>query len=334
MRTYNIPIFVPHRGCPYDCVFCNQTRITGSTTDVTPSDVQKIISTALKTLPKENRYVEAAFFGGSFTGIPMDEQSALLEAAEEFHEELNGIRLSTRPDYITTEILDNLQNHGVTTIELGVQSMDEEVLSASNRGHTKEQVTEAVRLIRKYPFTLGLQMMTGLPGDTPEKSLKTADEIIALHPEIVRIYPTLTIKDTYLEKMYADGRYKPESLEEAVELSKKLLLKFEANNIKVIRIGLQATEEICEEGSVVAGPVHSAFRELVEGAIYYDLIEKKLQKFSKKSNVKVFVNDKEISKAVGNKRINVKRIKEKFDINIKIKGNSKLKKREVICDCC
>lgn len=332
MKNYNIPIFVPHRGCPFDCVFCNQRRITGSTTDVTPDDVKKLIKESLKTLPKENRYVEAAFFGGSFTGIPIEEQSALLEAAAEFKDSLNGIRLSTRPDYITTEILDNLLKYGVTTIELGVQSMDASVLKASNRGHTRAQVLQAVNLIKKYPFTLGLQMMTGLPGDTPEKSLYTADEIIALKPNFVRIYPTLTIKDTYLEKMYKNGNYTPEALEQAVELSKKLLLKFEENNITVIRIGLQATEEICEEGSVVAGPVHSSFRELVESSIYYDLIEKEIKNISS-DNVMVYVNDKEISKAVGNKKTNIIKIKEKYGINLKIAGNEKIKKREVVCKC-
>lgn len=329
MKNYNIPIFVPHRGCPFDCVFCNQRRITGSTTDVKPDDVRNIIACALATLPKKDRYVEAAFFGGSFTGIPIEEQSALLAAAAEFKNDLNGIRLSTRPDYITEEILDNLQKYGVTTIELGVQSMDNSVLKQSNRGHTREQVIKAVELIRKYPFRLGLQMMTGLPGDTSEKSLYTADEIIKLKPELVRIYPTLTIKDTYLEKMYNDGRYVPETLGDAVELSKKLLLKFEENDISVIRIGLQATEEICEEGSVVAGPVHSAFRELVESSIYYDLIEKCI-KDVKDKEVILYVNDKEISKAVGNRKENILKIKNKYGIDLKIKGNKNIEKREVV----
>lgn len=332
MRNYNIPIFVPHRGCPFDCVFCNQRRITGSTTDVKPDDVRNIITRALETLPKKDRYVEAAFFGGSFTGIPIEEQSSLLAAALEFKEALNGIRLSTRPDYITEEILDNLQRYGVTTIELGVQSMDDYVLKQSNRGHTREQVIKAVELIKKYSFRLGLQMMTGLPGDTPEKSVYTADEIIKLKPDLVRIYPTLTIKDTYLEKMYNDGKYMPETLSDAVELSKRLLLKFEENNISVIRIGLQATDEICEEGSVVVGPVHSAFRELVESGIYYDLIEKCIKDIKCAETV-LYVNDREISKAVGNKKENIVKIKNKYGIDLKIKGNKNVKKREVICNC-
>lgn len=337
MKTYNIPIFVPHRGCPFDCVFCNQKRITGSADDVTPKDVTKTISKYLKTLPKDNRITEAAFFGGSFTGIPMDEQSGLLAAAKEFLDrgEIDGIRLSTRPDYISEEILDNLLRFGVTTIELGVQSMDNEVLKCSNRGHTREDVINAVKLIKQYPFTLGLQMMTGLPGDTREKSLYTADEIIKLKPDIVRIYPTLTIKDTYLHKLYSEGKYIPETLEEAVETSKQLLIKFENNNIRVIRVGLQSTDEISEHGSVAAGPVHSSFRELVESSIFYDkiagIISRELgTKILKAGDTKVIaVNPRDMSKAIGNKRSNVIKIKENFNIDLKIIGDSKINRNEV-----
>ncbi|MCD8180532.1 MAG: radical SAM protein [Firmicutes bacterium] len=335
MKTYNIPIFVPHRGCPFDCVFCNQNRITGEQKEVTADDVREIISEYLKTLPKTNRKIEAAFFGGSFTGIPFEEQTSLLSAAYEFVQKglIDGIRLSTRPDYIDKKILDNLMRYGVTTIELGVQSMDNGVLKASNRGHTSAQVIDAVRMIREYPFNLGLQMMTGLPGDTDEKSLYTADEIIKLKPDMVRIYPTLTIKDTFLEKMYTAGQYRPQTLDEAVSLSKKLLLKFEGNNITVIRVGLQSTDEISEGGSVVAGPVHSAFGELAESSIYYDIICAALKNTACKK-AEVFVNPKEMSKAVGNKRANIIKIKNEKNIDIKIRADESLKKREVRCVCC
>ena len=327
MRVYNIPVFVPHKGCPFDCVFCNQRKITGTTTDVTPNDVQNIIEEHLKTLPKEDRYVEVAFFGGSFTGIPIDEQSALMEAVAKFGAEIDGIRLSTRPDYINEEIMNNLVAHGVTTIELGVQSMDDEVLRASNRGHTSEQVRKAVEIIRKYPVRLGLQMMTGLVGDTREKSIYTAKEIIKLKPEMVRIYPTLTIKDTYLEKLYNKGLYTPQTLEEAVETAKIIMLMFEESNINVIRVGLQATNEISSEGSVVAGPVHSAFRALVESSIYYDLIKSTIA--GKSGNVTIEVKDSEVSNAVGNKRANIEKIKQEFGIKLKIRGNKEMNKREV-----
>ena len=209
--------------------------------------------------------------------------------------------------------------------------MCDEVLAMSNRGHSREDVINAVSLIRQYPFTLGLQMMTGLPADTAERSLKTADDIIDLKPDIVRIYPTLIIKDTYLEKLYYDGKYMPETLEEAIELSKQLLLKFEKNNINVIRIGLQATEEISENGSVTAGPVHSSFRELVESSIFYDIILKEIKDGARYAEV--YVNPTEISKAVGNKRANVIRIKNNLNIDIRVLPDETLKKREVRCVC-
>ena len=332
MRTYNIPVFVPHRGCPFDCVFCNQRRITGAGTDVTAEDVVSKIEAYLKTLPKDDSVIEVAFFGGSFTGIPMAEQNALMDAVQEYikNGKVKGIRLSTRPDYISYEILDNLKKHHVTTIELGVQSMDDGVLSAASRGHSAQQVREAVKMIKEYPFTLGLQMMTGLPGDTPEKSIYTAQEIIKLRPEMVRIYPTLTIRDTFMEKMYREGRYKPQTLDEAVELAKKLLLMFEAQNIKVIRLGLQSTDEISENGSVVAGPVHSSFGELVESSIYLDIMREMLPS---DTNIKVFVNPGEISRAVGNKRKNIEAIKQEKNSVVKIAADKNLGKREVSFVC-
>ncbi|MBQ3124732.1 MAG: radical SAM protein [Clostridia bacterium] len=333
MRKFNIPIFVPHKGCPYDCVFCNQKRITGNLKETMPDDVTDTIEEYLKTLPETDRNIEVAFFGGSFTGIPIEEQSALMHRVEPYIKsgEIDGIRLSTRPDYITDEILANLKNYGVTTIELGVQSMVDDVLKASNRGHTSQDVCNAVKLIRSYGFSLGLQMMTGLPGDTDEHSIETAKRIIALKPDFVRIYPTLTIKDTYLEKMYHKGEYKPQTLTEAVELSKELLLMFEDAGVGVIRIGLQPTDEINEDASVVAGPFHSSFGELVESAIYYDIIADTVSGLT--GDVTVYVNPKEVSKATGNKRANIIKIKEKTGINIKIATDCSLKRREVRYTC-
>lgn len=336
MKTYNIPIFVPHRGCPFDCVFCNQKRITGSASRVTAQTVKHTISEYLKTLPIENRRVEAAFFGGSFTGIPIEEQTELLSAAYEYIEKgrIDGIRLSTRPDYIDKNILDNLLKYGVTTVELGVQSMDNEILVKAGRGHTKEDVANAVSLIKKYPFSLGLQMMTGLPRDTKAKSLATADEIIELSPDIVRIYPTLTIRDTKLEDMYINGTYTPQTLEDAVELCKELVLKFEAHDITIIRVGLQSTDEISENGgSVVAGPMHSSFGELVESSIYFDLIINKLKDYIGDKAV-IYVAPAEISKATGNKRTNIIKVKNVTGIDIKIREDKTMCKREVRCDCC
>lgn len=323
---------MPHKGCPFDCVFCNQKKITGNIKETTPDDVTKTIETYLKTLPCDDRNIEVAFFGGSFTGIPIDEQTALISRVRPYIEKgvIDGIRLSTRPDYIDDKILSNLKTNNVTTIELGVQSMCDEVLKASNRGHSSEQVETSSKLIKKYGFQLGLQMMTGLPGDSWERSVKTAKEIIALKPSFVRIYPTLTIKDTYLEKMYKDGKYTPQTLDEAVELCKKLLYLFEEAGINVIRMGLQTTDEINENASVIAGPFHSSFGELVESSVYYDTMLKKLKGF--KNDAVIYVNPSEISKAVGNKRRNIIKIKNELNINITVKGDSRLKKKEVRCD--
>lgn len=329
MKHYNIPIFVPHEGCPFNCTFCNQRRITGADTSMTVEQIKRTIKEYLKTLPKTDREVEVAFFGGSFTGISADKQAEFLETAYEFIKsgEVDGIRLSTRPDYISKEILDRLKKYNTTAIELGVQSMDSEVLRLSARGHSSSDVKNAVKMIKEYPFKLGLQMMTGLPGDTPEKSIKTAEEIIALNPDFVRIYPTLVLRDTYLEKMYKNGEYTPQTVDETVKLLKVLLSMFYENDIEVIRVALAVTDEISPKGSVVAGPFHSAVRELAEGEIYYEKICKILDE--NKDADCVLVNPAEISKAVGNAKRNIKRIKEKYAKDIKIKPEETIKKWEV-----
>lgn len=324
MRYYNIPVFVPHEGCPHDCVFCNQRKITGMDSSVTAGEVSEIIEEHLKTLPKKDRYVEAAFFGGSFTGISPKKQCELLEVAFKYKKagKIDGIRLSTRPDCISHEILARLESYGVTTIELGVQSMDDDVLRLSQREHQASDVENAVALIRRYPFRLGLQMMTGLLGDTWEKSIETARKIIAQKPDFVRIYPTLVLRDTTLCRLYKEGKYTPQTVDEAVGLCKELLLMFKKAEIDVIRVALLTTEEISDSGSVVAGPYHSAFRELCEGEIYFDLICNELDKNAKITEI--FVNPAEISKAIGNKKRNITRIKEKYGTTVRIKADERV----------
>jgi len=329
MKTYNIPIFIPHEGCPHDCVFCNQRKITGSDTSFTKDDIVATIEAHLATLPKENCYIEVAFFGGSFTGISADKQEEFLSVASKYISDgkIHGIRVSTRPDYISQEILCRLIKYGVTTIELGVQSMDDDVLKLANRGHTSYDVEKAVSVIREYPIRLGLQMMTGLLGDTDEKSLETCEKIIALKPDFVRIYPTLVVKGTHLEKLYNTGEYVPYSVDEAVNLCKKLLVKFQENDIKVIRVSLVTTDEISRDGSVVAGPFHESFRELVEGEIYFDML---CDLMDEKKNDVFLVNPKELSKAVGNKKRNIDRIQKKYGIKIKIKPCDSVIKGDII----
>lgn len=319
MKHYNIPIFVPHRGCPFDCVFCNQKHITGAGEEVTPEIVAETIEQYLRTLPQDG-VIEAAFFGGSFTGIDFAEQRRLLAAAYPYVQtgKIQGVRLSTRPDYIDKRICEQLKEFGVTAVELGVQSMDEEVLLAAHRGHTAEDVQKAVELLRRYPFQVGLQMMTGLPGDTPEKSMNTAKALIALKPDFVRIYPTLVVQDTYLEKMYKNGQYCPETLQEAVALCKTLLVMFSEAKIPVIRVALQTTDEIAPGGAVVAGPFHSAFRELCEGEIFLDKMKELLVI---NGPVTFLVHPRDLSKAIGNRKRNLERLRAQFGAGIQIIGD-------------
>lgn len=301
---YIIPIFVPHKGCPHDCVFCNQKHITGQEgQDIDGSFVESEIGKYLRTIPKGDRFVEVSFYGGSFTGIPMELQTNLLKPAKRALDrgDIDAIRLSTRPDCIDDDILANLKAYGVSIIELGVQSMDKVVLLRSARGHSVEDVYRACNLIKDYGFTLGLQMMVGLPGDSPQKDIATAMEFVKIHPQMVRIYPALVIKDTYMEVMYKKGLYTPDTLEESVETCSKLYLIFEYYGIKIIRIGLQATENISPGKDLVAGPFHPAFRELVESKIFNDMI-KYMYENQMDKDVEVRVNPGSVSKVYCDKK--------------------------------
>ncbi len=315
-RHYIIPIFVPHFGCPHDCVFCNQKRITGLSTNVKPEEVESIIKEHLSTF-KEASTIEVAFFGGSFTAIDLEIQKQLLEVPFKYKEKgiIQAIRLSTRPDAIDKEILSNLKKYGVDIIELGVQSLDDKVLQVSGRGHSAKDVYDAVSLIKEYDFKLGLQMMVGLPGDSLENNLYTCKEFIKLDPYCVRIYPTLVIKDTYLEKLYLEGKYKPLSLEEAIFISSIMLMEFNINNINVIRVGLQATDNIQLGKDVVAGPFHSAFRQFVDSNIYRTLFDKYLYSLNKSfegQDLYIYTNGKNISTIAGQKSSNTEYFKLKF----------------------
>lgn len=327
MKEYHIPIFVTHRGCPFQCVFCDQERITGNHKNVTAEDVRNSINKYLGTFKDTSRFTEAAFFGGSFTGIQDEQQEELLGAAYQYVKDgkINGIRISTRPDYISQEIVERLLKYGVTTVELGVQSMDETVLKASGRGHSAAQVDNAVGLLAKTNIRIGLQMMTGLPGDTADKAIKTAQRLIALQPEMVRIYPTLVIKGTPLHKMYLRGDYIPQALDEAVELSKVLLTMFEDANIEVIRIGLQPTDEISEDGEVAAGPYHPAFRELVEGKRFLD----KLLNMNICGETVIRVNPSDVSKVIGQKKCNLETLN-RHGIRLKIIQDNNIEKGRII----
>ena len=304
MSKANIPVFVSHKGCPNDCIFCNQKRITGKSGSVTAEDVENIVTEWLSYIKGE---AEIAFFGGSFTGIDINLQRELLGAAKKFvdGEKITGIRLSTRPDYINEEIIEHLLSFGVTTVELGAQSTDDEVLKASRRGHTAKDIEKASRLIKESGIKLGLQMMTHLPLADDEKDIKTCLDFIKMAPSEVRIYPTLVLKDTCLCDMYEKGEYVPQSLDDAVELTAVLAEKFEQAGIKVIRTGLQPSDSLTE--GYVAGPFHPAFGEMTQSRVIYNRIVAYIDKF-KPDQLSVKCEEKYKSKLFGNRRSNIRRI--------------------------
>ena len=332
-KEYIIPIFVPHLGCPNDCTFCNQKKISGQTKNVKAEDVKNTIEYYLNNFKDDNKYIEVAFFGGSFTGIDVDKQKELLSVAYEYikNKKIDSIRISTRPDYINKEILKMLKSYGVKTIELGVQSTNDYILNKSKRGHTFEDVKKASKLIRKNGFILGHQMMVGLPESTKQDEINTAKDLIKLKPKIVRIYPVLVIKGTQLEKDYESGEYTPLTVEQAVETAKDLLVLFNKKKINVIRIGLQNTNEITDpnskESQVVAGPYHPAFRQLVESRLWYDNIANEIKKVnSNVTHIQIDVNPSDINNAVGHKKINIEKINDTYNTDLKINPNSKIKK--------
>lgn len=317
-QYYIIPIFVPHKGCPHDCIFCNQKKITGQLGEVTADEVREKIEEYLATIPAEGSHIEIAFFGGSFTAIPMEYQRELLEAAYPYYRagRVKTIRVSTRPDCIDRDIVENLKKYGVGIVELGVQSMDEEVLRISNRGHSAEDVVKASELLKEYGFILGVQMMIGLPGDTEEKDMETARRLVSLKPDIARIYPALVIKNTYMEDMFLRGEYKPLTVDEAARISKKLLIIFEGSGVNVIRIGLQPTENIEKDKDVVAGPFHPSMRQLVESLVYRDMLELLLDKTEPgEKEFTVKVNPVNVSELIGNRKSNLNYIKERFSLD-------------------
>lgn len=331
-KEYIIPIFVPHLGCPNDCTFCNQKKISGQKKSVTGEEVKGIIEYYLNNFKDQDKTVEIAFFGGSFTGIDTNIQEELLSAANEYIKagKVDSIRISTRPDYINQDILDLLKKYNVQTIELGVQSANDFILNKCKRGHSFDDVKNASKLIRKNKIRLGHQMMVGLPESSQKDEIETAKKLIKLHPKMVRIYPVLVIKDTKLAEDYASGEYKPNTVEQAVETCAILLKMFENKKIDVIRVGLQNTDEICspenEKSQVVAGPYHPAFRQLVESRICYDEFAKKIQKLNNKvKTVKVKVNGALINNFVGHKRENIKRIKELYDVDVVVEKDDSVR---------
>ncbi len=326
-----IPIFIPHLGCPNDCVFCNQRAITARTETPTSETVRGTIEEWLSTLePKRAEgleTIEIAFYGGSFTGLSIPEQSYYLSVAKEFLDSsrIDAVHLSTRPDYINHEILENLKHYGVQTIELGVQSFDDEVLKASNRGHSSQDVYNAVELIKEYGFDFGIQLMIGLPGDSLKTCIQSAEKAASLKPNLARLYPTIVLDDTRLLEMYRKGEYQALTRSEAIERTKEMYKILANAGIYIMRVGLKSTDIIGDGGAINGGTYHPAFRQLVESAIMRDEFTPQLKAicdsshdFTNRIKVDLCANSAWFSNLVGNNAENRIFCEETFpQLNIK-----------------
>lgn len=325
-----IPVFIPNYGCKQRCVFCDQWRTTGK--EYAPLSGHYVVSEVEKWLNERIRKrenVQVAFFGGSFTALSLGAQRELLEALSPYlaGKKVHSVRISTRPDALSQEVTRILKEHRVRTVELGVQSMDPQVLRISKRGYGPETVKRAVELLKGEGFEVGIQIMIGLPGDTPHGFLRTVMEVIDLKPDFVRIYPTLVLRGTELEDWYYKGLYRPLDLGEAISLAKEALRAFEGAGIKVIRIGLQPSPEL--EREVVAGPYHPSFGELVKTELYYDKVKGLLEGY-RGGKVLLRINSKDLSLLKGHGGEKWKRLKETFPmLELEIQNDPNLKRGEV-----
>ena len=314
IKHYNIPIFLPELACPYRCVYCNQFSITGLNDIVKAEDVKTIIDSHLSSFKEENRFVEVAFFGGNFTGLPVGMQNDYLEAVQPYLDKglIHGIRCSTRPDYITLQRVQEIKKLGMRNIELGAQSTNDEILKQCKRGHTYNDIVEASQTILSEGITLGLQMMIGLPSSSEEHDLQTARDIVNLGAKETRIYPCIVVKDTELATMYQSGEYQALSIEEAVRRSSKLYTYFIENQVKVLRIGLHASDELDSE-AYVAGPYHKNFAEMVFGNIWKEKLRYLDAEMLRSKDIIINVPESQINHAIGWKGENKKLLSERFE---------------------
>jgi len=322
-NQYTIPIFIPHKGCPNNCIFCNQKKISGQINDVTVQDVDNIIQKYLNYYTNKDKKIEIAFFGGSFTGIDINLQVEYLKVANKYiqSKKVDSIRLSTRPDYINDEILNMLEEYGVETIELGVQSMDDEILNYAKRGHTSQDVIKASRLIRNHNIRLGHQVMVGLPKSTIDTEVYTIKECLKLKPEQLRLYPVYVIEDSELYDMYNLEIYKPLDINSAVKRCLAIINECQKTNVAIIRLGLQSTSEITSSNSNIFGPVCDNFAEYVMAAIIRESIEK-IYKENINEDIVVYVPSKYISVTVGPKKINKIYFENKYNVKYIVKGDN------------
>ena len=325
MAHKNISVFIPHAGCPNMCSFCNQNRISGAEKAPSADEVYDICRNQFENMPDRSN-TEIAFFGGSFTAIPYDYMISLLECVQPFICEngFDGIRISTRPDCIDENILDILEKYHVKAIELGCQSMCDDVLLMNNRGHDSECVFKSSELIKKYGFELGLQMMTGLYGSSYEKDIETAEKICLIKPDTVRIYPTVILKNTELDRLYQSGKYITHDIEYMINLCSEIMHMFNKSSIKIIKCGLHAAGTV--ESDMTGGYYHPAFRELCESRIFRNEFEKALSSYDEKAFI-IYVSGRNISRAAGHKRSNTEYFND-MGISLKIKQDNGLADNE------
>lgn len=321
-KQYTIPIFIPHKGCPNNCVFCNQKKISGQINDVTVEDVDKKILEYLGYYKNTDRKIEIAFFGGSFTGIDINMQIEYLEVANKYINKklVDSIRISTRPDYINEEILKMLKKYNVATIELGVQSMNDNVLEISKRGHTSNDVIIASNLIKEAGIRLGHQIMIGLPGSNIDTELYTIKECLKLGPEQLRIYPVYVIEDSELYAMYKNSVYKPLSIVEAVKRTSMVVKECQKTNISIIRLGLQSTDEITSNNSNIYGPVSDNIAEYVMADLVREKIEECIKNDISDKQIIIIVKKKFVSICIGPKKINKIYFEQKYGLKYIVKG--------------
>ncbi|MCP4664740.1 MAG: radical SAM protein [Deltaproteobacteria bacterium] len=315
LKPLIVPIFIPHEGCPYRCVFCDQEKITSRPSGgVDGEAIESVLKGAVKSKGfYDHPRREVAFYGGTFTRLPKDRIKALLKAVAPYigKGHFHAIRVSTRPDAIDKERLEIMKGCRVDTVELGAQSMDDDVLSLSKRGHSAGDTRQSVHILRRYGFKVGIQLMPGLPGDSIEKFRSTITQVIALCPDVVRLYPALAIDGTTLALWHREGTYRPLGLGEAVEICAESCMRLEAENIPVIRIGVMSSPSLLEKGRIVAGPWHPAFGFLVRSNIYLRGIEAELTGPGPASRIIIRAPRREIPLLRGYRNEGLKRIKDR-----------------------
>jgi histone acetyltransferase (RNA polymerase elongator complex component) len=309
MKPLIVPFFISHRGCPHRCIFCDQTTISGSAGDI-PATAEILAKISAYRDTAAGRPIEAAFYGGTFTALPCSVQQRLLQPLQPLivAGTLQGVRISTRPDAVDPDIVHFLKEMGVRTVELGVQSMDDGVLARAGRGHTAADSATACHALQAAGMAVGVQIMVGLPGDTPARALASLRRVLALKPGFLRIYPTLVIAGTRLEGFYQAGEYAPLTVDGAVRCCKILVLEALRAGVPVIRSGLQDTPELRNPGNVVAGPHHPAFRQLVEGELFFDLLLELTGEAPHDRPLTLVCAPSRISDVAGQRRANVQRL--------------------------